>query len=251
MNVKPRWVRNRQRHDGIQCYTLASWEYYEDFIKAELDGSLDYVYRGQHSAAWKLKASLDRSTQDSRHVRYEILERFRKRIAKHPSVKDSPRFSGYTREDWMALAQHYGEQTPFLDFSESPLVSLFFAFESVSPSADGHRAVWALSRLAVQARPFNPKAPIPRVEIGHWERVSWEVIRATYIGNPRLRRQQGVLVRAPANRSLENWVGWRFKGDDVAVLVKIRIPDRNQVGCMAWLREKGVDRAYLFPDIGD
>lgn len=46
---------------------------------------------------------------------------------------------------WVELAQHYGVPTRFLDWSENPLVALYFACENNSQQEDA--VVWMLNRL--------------------------------------------------------------------------------------------------------
>lgn len=72
--------------------------------------------------------------------------------------------------DWLFIMQHHGVPTRLLDWSESPLVALFFACRE-SPKADG--AVWAL--LPVE---LNKHAGVRHRETNHIPGVGDEAMKS-------------------------------------------------------------------------
>lgn len=109
-----------------------------DFVaKLDANGDPDQVFwfRGHAGATWKLEPSVARSADDPVEAEWVSFKRFR---------QNAGRFIGDGRPsewDWMFLMQHYGVPTRLLDWSENPLVALYFAASS-HPDEDGY--LWVL-----------------------------------------------------------------------------------------------------------
>jgi hypothetical protein len=103
-------------------------------------------FRGHGNAKWKLLPSLLRSSDPSAEA--SLLKRFK---------QNALPFTGYLpgdEWDWLFLMQHHGVPTRLLDWTESPLVALYFAVESESRnSTDG--CIWCL-----RPRVFNKQANV-------------------------------------------------------------------------------------------
>jgi hypothetical protein len=102
-----------------------------------------WCFRGQENADWVLATTLERSgslfpSLDER----DMLRRFQRRAKTMLSLVPDERET----LSWLAIMQHYGAPTRLLDFTRSPYVALFFAFERPSPSGVS-RALWAVNTL--------------------------------------------------------------------------------------------------------
>lgn len=93
--------------------------------------SKDFLFRGHGKQEYRLCTTLNRFTtiphENWRTDIDEILEKFRVGITK---LGLNP-ISSNSRLDWMEYARHYGVPTPCVDFSYSPYVALFFAFNGI------------------------------------------------------------------------------------------------------------------------
>lgn len=103
---------------------------------AEL-GTNQRWYRGQDNIAWSLTPSISRAGPDPAKREYELLKKFRQMAPR--LVELQPRDDW----EWLFLMQHYGVPTRLLDWSESPLIALYFSvYENTYDNEDG--ALWAL-----------------------------------------------------------------------------------------------------------
>lgn len=79
-------------------------------------------FRGQIDSRWPLKPALQRNRGWIENEE-AILKRFRQFAASR--LTSTPR----SRWEWVCLAQHHGAPSRLLDWSENPLVALYFAVE--------------------------------------------------------------------------------------------------------------------------
>lgn len=93
-------------------------------------------FRGHGDAAWQLLPGFMRSVTETSET--TLLNRFRQSAAmladRHPR----------TPFDWTFLMQHYGVPTRLLDWSESPLISMYFAVEDWAKRPEVDAALWCL-----------------------------------------------------------------------------------------------------------
>src|SRR5690606_36924298 len=98
------------------------------------------LFRGQKDATWDLLLGLARPNcvrPDIEQYEKNIIKEFKRRAI--PFLPKS--FNSNSDWEWLALAQHYKLPTRLLDWTENPLVALFFAFEQ--PKDDNNkRAIW-------------------------------------------------------------------------------------------------------------
>ncbi|MBZ9880888.1 FRG domain-containing protein [Mesorhizobium sp. CA10] len=108
-----------------------------DALRADQNKDAGSVwFRGHAEAEWKLIPGLLRSTAETSET--TLLNRFRQSAAMLAERRPENSF------DWTFLMQHYGVPTRLLDWSESPLVSLYFAVEDFHLRPNTDAAVWCL-----------------------------------------------------------------------------------------------------------
>ena len=98
-------------------------------------------FRGQANLDWKLVPSLARTAKSSA-AEAALIKRFKQNALTH--LPDRP----LTEWEWMFQMQHHKLPTRLLDWSESPLVALFFALgDAKHKNKDG--AVWCIDPIAL------------------------------------------------------------------------------------------------------
>jgi hypothetical protein len=203
---------------GVSEHTLNSWEEFGGYIASAHANSPAYLYRGQADVEWRVESALDR--MESRYpktknywgknpeyfdcppaARDVHLEAFKEAVR----GKRGPSPHELSEDEWWALAQHHGLATPLLDWTYSPFVALFFAFEHEGYVNFTTQSFQIPDRRAVYFVPFHlitqngtdadpaPSVFSPRREISH-----------------RLSSQSGVFMRMPKGSDLESSVRRRF-----------------------------------------
>lgn len=157
---------------------VGDWQEFQKVISARFPHG-GWAFRGHSIATWHLDTALDRECLDNVefgnsnvpggcHVvpmdvlphafERELLLQFQRRA--HHYISNPPGDEDVL--DWLALMQHYGVPTRLLDWTLSPYVALYFAFENSQPDTDC--AVWAidtnwLSRTATEKALNHPTFP--------------------------------------------------------------------------------------------
>src|SRR5215218_8648390 len=119
---------------------LTAWNDYKSFIQ-EL--SENWVFRGQLNTRWELRNAIERTDFITLYkgVDSDFVQEF-KRGARNYLAKDE------TPEhliEWLALMQHLGAPSRLLDFSKSPFIAAFFAYEQCEYSPEANIAIWAIN----------------------------------------------------------------------------------------------------------
>jgi hypothetical protein len=139
-----------QPREPVEPYEIESIEDYLAVIRERQHTAVQQLwFRGHGSTKYNLKPSLYRHPEKSNDIdalielEYEIIQQF-----KHRGLPFLNRQVSSTVE-WLFLMQHYGVPTRLLDWTENPLMALFFALTDceklVSKNERDNAAVWILN----------------------------------------------------------------------------------------------------------
>jgi hypothetical protein len=116
---------------------------WEDVVRvfADFEG---WIFRGHCSAEWSLQSTLERCAPSGHRrvfTEYELVYEFKRRAHNYLGVHQLPAKPG----EWLALMQHFGAPTRLVDFTRSPFVAAYFAFEELPADGCDNCAVLAIS----------------------------------------------------------------------------------------------------------
>jgi hypothetical protein len=151
-------------HGIVTCTPPPTWENFPQVVRFLSDrGSPRFVYRAQRHSGWALESSIDRDFSGEK-VRPEergvLLARHLDHFQRATLGRRGPNpAQPISDDDWWALGQHNDLHTPLLDWTGSPYVAAFFAFE-VAAEVDANdpkkqspfRVVYALAEDVIDQR---------------------------------------------------------------------------------------------------
>ncbi|WP_316674982.1 FRG domain-containing protein [uncultured Tolumonas sp.] len=227
---------------GVVTATIKceSWTAFIDFLHDNQTLKLNntYCFRGHASENWELKPTLKREFEknkvvDTKAAEKDILNEFKKyclgRRGHNPAHLDE--------NEWWALGQHFGLKTPLLDWSESPYVAAFFAFNS-----DAHHTenitIWML------AKTINSFPELSKIKADY----HIEFLRPYLDENARLINQRGLFVRTPDMMCINEWFLSLSKEHYIG-LAKILIPASEKRYALDSLDKMNINHLTLFPDL--
>ncbi len=204
-------------------------------------------YRGQSNSSWNLRPAVAREEHKAGHEpnrSLNFMRRARTRYRDCPAQNDLP--------GWLFLMQHYGLHTRLLDWTELPLVALFFA---VTGSEAADAAIFVLAPHRVNAEHGHPAA-ILLPHHPHAKKLISSAFKTTD-------STSGVVAILPPEidfRMLLQRSGFTVHGDRTPLdshprkdqfLSKLTIPQKCRASIRNQLSALGIDRSYLFPDLSN
>lgn len=146
--------------------------------------------------------------------------------------------------DWLALAQHHGAPTRLTDWSENPLVALYFAVSSSTGEIDA--VVYALDLDRPDLDKLDPESPVEeRANLAGYPipspfslRKGVLVLDSSAI-TPRITAQRGVFT---AHAKPEDPI-------DVDLQDRFIVPAALSREVFSQLMELGIDGLHIFPDL--
>lgn len=241
--------------------TILKAESWEDYKKITGDFSENWVFRGQLNADWILRNALERTSFINYYKGIEkvFLTEF-KRGARNYLTRDE--LPEHTIE-WLALMQHHGAPTRLVDFSKSPFISAYFAFEQCNEEVE-KVAIWAININVIRTAAYN----IIREKLGEEAETNKNFINETVFErifeldelslifpvepfkmNRRYSIQQSIFV-STGNSKQPFMDQVDFLGEDISkAMIRIEIPTGDKKAVIRDLIKMNINRASLFPDL--
>lgn len=223
-----------------------SWTEFKQHASNDILAGGGKIYRGQANAEWKLETSLHRSgfvnDQPDLDVYSNIVVPFVHEAVEAWTGKSWNLVDPQGLAEFLAFMQHNGFPTPLLDWSQSPYVAAYFAFEAIKPFGHQHGSVaiysfnangWA--KRYTQANDI--KDPNPHVS----------VLKPRAIGNNKMALQQGLFTWSNV-RDIEDHIH-QNETEDIKFLTKYEIEVSERAVVMRDLALMGISALHLMPSI--
>jgi len=236
-----------------------TWAEYKNFVSTL---SENWAFRGQQSSNWDLRNAIERT--DFIHIYHGIemdfLSEFQRGARNYLNKDETPEHI----IEWLALMQHHGAPTRLLDFTRSPFIAPFFAFEKCAVKHNSSVAIWAMNikhlrnrSLEVLAGKFaddllesknliNEKL-FEKIFVENKHRLVFPV--EPFRMNRRYSVQQSVFVSTGTAQEpfMEQL---KFLGEDInKAVIKIELPAQLQKEVLRDLQRMNLNQASLFPDL--
>ncbi len=170
-----------------------SWEDFKKEATSQLDKRRAYIFRGQSNFEWTLSTTIHRTGQLPTHN--DFLTYFQTIL---PFVQEPVEAWDGSRRDlsdpsqlaeFLAFLQHNGFPTPLIDWTFSPYIAAYFAFEGINHFSPQNEKVAIYS--------FHQEAWLNTFK----QTYDWEieephvtVLQPNYRGNPKQMLQQGTFI---------------------------------------------------------
>lgn len=228
---------HEKRNPDRRIYT---WNIFKKYISTIDTERGNNIYRGQRDLEWNLCASFYRNGRNDllRYSRSDV-----PMLAHHINAVSSYKYDLNKMDEFGALinlGQHHGYPTPLLDWTESPYVAAFFAYESIPKHVKkGKVRIYIFNQSEWRKRTYQSISiidPRPTVTVS--------VLPA--INNNRAIPQQSVYTFSNMEdterfiRYYEHVLNFRF-----LTVIDLPVGIRNEV--LEDLRYMGITAGSLFP----
>lgn len=197
--------------------------------KMKGDGGPLWIFRGQSDYSWEL---IPKAMRKEYFLESNSLGRFNAWKSRAIGFIELPE----DELEKLAIAQHHGFASPLLDWTENPLIALFFAV-SENENVDG--ALYAYL-------PYYYIDP-NHYDIEHIDKILAYRPRAI---NKRIINQQGIFTIQPnASKSIEDYFINNPEKFNTNHFYKINIPYTTKNDLINCIRFFGITEMSLFPDL--
>src|SRR6476469_2676512 len=235
------------------------WNDYKNFTQ-EL--SENWAFRGQLNRRWELRNAIERTDfiKLYKGVEADFVQEFMRGARNYLTKDETPEHL----IEWLALMQHHGAPTRLLDFSKSPFVAAFFAFEACEDSLEKNTAIWAININFLKLKAIEELSKDFADELEKsGNRINEVLFEKIFFANEhalvfpvepfRMNRryslQQSIFVSTGTGHQpfMEQL---KFLDDAIAQsVIKIELPATLQKEVLRDLQRMNLNRASLFPDL--
>lgn len=237
------WIKSTtDRFNRVVSVTISDWRTFINlFVTNKISYTTDFIFRGQ-TRDLPLISSLARVANSEFNRPSGQLSRFKKESL---GVIDR----NLSDEQWWEIGQHFSLKTPYLDWTASPGVALFFAFDEAGPfnkdanSFEHYRCVYLLNKGLIEHNyPFD--------------KPSLRFIYPSLNSNRRAIAQQGLFSEFipeetdDIESSIEDYLEQIHDEIEGTALFKVLIQERigDRMDCLAFLNSMNINNKTLFPD---
>lgn len=229
-----------QNQNDIEEESFDSWEKFKSTFCERLFSNEPfrrgkYLFRGHSDPHWKLSTTFDRMfSNQPKATRLQIAEALLESFKRGLEGEDIPSEVRGNDSLFLALGQHYGLPTRLLDWTESPYIAAFFAYNS--------RALWGVKDQSIAIWVLDTNHPIWSIHYGV------EIIDVPSFGNKRIRNQSGkfTLSKMPFS-DLESYV--KAHGEGGKPLRKFLLPASEYSKALADLDAMGIHHGTVYPEV--
>jgi hypothetical protein len=229
-----------------KVYMQITWDEYKTKISTNLSGDGEFVYRGQRDSIWSLATTVHRmgivqSFADLKTYADVVVPQVHEAIeawaGRNWNLGDALGLA-----EFLAFLQHNGFPTLLLDWTYSPYVAAYFAFESVNHFAPQSEfvAIYAFNAHAWTShfkQYYDVADFTPHVSI----------LRPRTVGNHKLALQQGCFTWSNI-KDIEGHIRLN-ESDEQIFLTKYILPTSERPRVIRELSLMGISAIQLIPSV--
>lgn len=236
---KPYLFKNNRDH-VFPVLSLKSWKDFLCLLNSESvkNQQEDLIFRGHDNADWELECSLSRMNKNysNKHIEHPLKKEI---IDLQLSMFKKELPGDFTENQMWAIGQHHGLWTPYLDWTSSPDVALYFAIKSFTHQNNKiYFSISVLNFKKILSNRINDIEIISRKDLNLSDNELYK----------RIHNQDGCFTKTPNHSSIEsvistidiNWSEYFYK---------IYIQNSDIHLCREYLLTKDIDVKYIFPDL--
>lgn len=234
---------NAQKQSELKPIEINNWKNFKEY--ALTFNPYEKVFRGQETASnWRLRTHFHRTGRADLHRFLEVdIPELHRNLLPHTTHQfnlENPSENG----SFLALAQHHGYPTPLLDWTYSPFVAAYFAYNDLTKARlDDSEKV----RIFIFDRKLW-SSHFPQIPRLHLPQPHFSILDIAAINNPRMIQQQA-LVSVTNLDDIESYIRNRENESNSTYLQAVDLPASSRKEVMKELSLMGITAGSLFPGL--